>query len=580
MSERLDTEIVLRGIGVSPGVAIGPALLLEQEKTHVPERTISADEVGAEISRFEEAIIETRKQIQQIQATLSGQTRSHDASILDAHLMVLDDRTFIEEVIGSVQDKHKNIEWMVQEASDKYAAVLNAVEDDYLRERVADVRDVGRRIVRNLLGSAAPSVAELPSEHIIVANDLAPSETAALSKDLVSGFATNLGSPTSHTAVMARALELPAVVGLHDITDRVASGDNLLIDGNRGVLIINPSEEQLQAYGQVAETRRTIEAGLTTLQHDPAETKDGHRIMLSANAEGPEDVDAVLQYGADGIGLLRSEFLHLARNRVVTEEEQTEVYTQIAERLSPSPLIIRTLDLGGDKFFPELRAQKEMNPFLGCRSIRLSLKHPDYFKQQLRAILRASSVGNVRIMYPMISSVGEVLQANRYLSEAKEEVLAEGGSLNADIDVGVMIELPAAALIADALAEHVDFFSIGTNDLIQYTIAVDRGNERVAYLYEPTHPAVLRLIKMTIEAAHANGIWVGICGEMAADPLMTGLLLGMGVDELSVTPRAVPLVKDAIRSLGSEQASGLAESALTCKSAVEVLTKCRQLTQE
>ncbi len=580
MTDRRDIEIVLHGIGVSPGVAIGPAFLLAREKTHVPERNITAAQIGGEISRFEEAIIETRKQIRQIQAALAGQTRAHDASILDAHLMVLDDRTFIEEVICNVREQQKNIEWMVQDAADKYAAVLNAVEDDYLRERVADVHDVGRRIIRNLLGDAAPSHDELPNDHIIVAPDLAPSETAALPKDRIVGFATDLGSPTSHTAVMARALELPAVVGLHDITDRVEPGDNVLIDGNKGVLIINPSEEQLRKYGAVAEARRSIEAVLTSLQHEPAETTDGHRITLSANVEGAEDVEAVIHHGAHGIGLLRSEFLHLSRNRIITEEEQSEIYTSIAKQLAPAPIIIRTLDLGGDKFFPELRSQKEVNPFLGCRSIRLSLKHPGYFKQQLRAILRASSVGNVRLMYPMISSVGEVSQANRYLSEAKEEVSAEGSALDTEIDVGVMIELPAAALVADALAEHVDFFSIGTNDLIQYTIAVDRGNERVAYLYEPTHPAVLKLIKMTIDAAHAHGIWAGLCGEMAADPLMTGLLLGMGVDELSLTPRAVPLVKDAVRSLDYSEAVALATAALNCKSAVDVLASCRQLTQK
>lgn len=579
MPKRESTEIVLRGIGVSPGVAIGPAFLLAQESTYVVERDIPPERVLAEIARFEEAIIETRKQIRKIQAALSEETRTH-ASILDAHLMVLDDRTFIEEVIGTVREQRKNIEWVVEQASEKYAAVLNAVEDDYLRERVTDVRDVGRRIVRNLLGTASGDRAELPNHHIIVASDLAPSETASLPKDKIVGFATNLGSPTSHTAVMARALEIPAVVGLHDITDRVVPGDTVLIDGNKGVLIINPSEEQLNKYGKVQETRRSIEAALTGLQHEPAETKDGHRITLSANAEEPEDVDAVLQYGGQGIGLLRSEFLHLSRNRVLTEAEQTAIYTDIAEKLAPDPLIVRTLDLGGDKFFPEAREAKETNPFLGCRSIRLSLKHPEYFKQQLRAILRASRIGNVRIMYPMISSVGEVQQANRYLTEAKEDVLAEGIDIDEDIDVGVMIEIPAAALAAETLADQVDFFSIGSNDLIQYTIAVDRGNERVAYLYEPTHPAVLRLIRMTIEAAHAKGIWVGLCGEMAADPLMTGLLLGMGVDELSVTPRAVPLVKDAVRSLNFAQATNLAETALSCKSAVDVLAQCRQLTQK
>ena len=580
MPDELNTEIVLRGIGVSPGVAIGPVYLRAQESTHVPEWTIESTAVSAEILRFEEAIIETRKQIRQIQETLSAQTRGQDASILDAHLMVLDDRTFIEEVIGSVRERCKNIEWMVREASEKYAAVLNAVEDDYLRERVADVRDVARRIIRNLLGSTTTLREDLPEDHIIVAHDLAPSETAALPKDRIVGFATDLGSPTSHTAVMARALELPAVVGLHDISSRVSPGDIVLIDGNKGVLIINPSAAKLQKYGEVAEARRTIEEGLNTLQHEPAETKDGHTITLSANTEGPEDVDAVLQYGAHGIGLLRSEFLHLAQASVMTEEEQTEAYTRIAKLIAPAPLIIRTLDLGGDKYFPDGRVQKEENPFLGCRSIRLSLLHPDYFKQQLRAILRASAIGNVKVMYPMISSLDEVLQANRYLAEAKEDVKAEGISLDSDIEVGVMIELPAAALAADILAEHVDFFSIGTNDLIQYTIAVDRGNERVAYLYEPTHPAVLKLIKMTIDAAHSNGIWVGLCGEMAADPLMTGLLLGMGVDELSVTPRAVPLVKDAVRSLDFSQASDLAQASLRCKTAAEVLDLCRKLTEK
>lgn len=575
-----DSEIVLRGIGVSPGVAIGPAYLRVQESTYVPERTIQSTAVSAEILRFEEAIIETRKQIRQIQETLSAQTRGQDASILDAHLMVLDDRTFIEEVVGSVRERCKNIEWMVREASEKYAAVLNAVEDDYLRERVADVRDVSRRIIRNLLGPSLPLHEELPDDHIIIAHDLAPSETAALPKDRIAGFATDLGSPTSHTAVMARALELPAVVGLHDISSRVSLGDMVLIDGNKGVLIISPSEATLQKYGEVAEARRTIEAELSRLRNEPSETKDGHSITLSANAEGPEDIDAVLQHGAHGIGLLRSEFLHLAQSSVMTEEEQTEAYTRIAQSISPAPLIIRTLDLGGDKYFPEGRVQKEVNPFLGCRSIRLSLMHPEYFKQQLRAILRASSVGNVKVMYPMISCLGEILAANRYLAEAKGEVKAEGIALDMEIDIGVMIELPAAALAADILAEHVDFFSIGTNDLIQYTIAVDRGNERVAYLYEPTHPAVLKLIKMTIDAAHEKGIWVGLCGEMAADPLMTGLLLGMGVDELSVTPRAVPLVKDAVRSLNFSQASDLAEASLRCKTAGEVLELCRSLTKK
>ncbi len=580
MSDNVKEEVVLQGIGVSPGVAVGPVFVLAEETMHVPERDIGHDDVLAEIARFEESLIETRKQIRQIQEALKEQTQSQDASILDAHLMVLDDRTFIEEVVLNVKHELKNIEWVVQKASDKYASVLDKVEDDYLRERVADVKDVGRRIIRNLVGAVAPLHDNLSDSHIIVANDLAPSETASLPKDTIVGFATNIGSPTSHTAVMARALELPAVVGLHDITEKVSPGDNLLVDGYKGVLIINPSKARLKEYGKLAEERRSIEDGLSSIQHEPAQTKDGHRITLAANAESPNDIETVLSHGAYGIGLLRSEFLYMASDHIMTEAEQTKIYSEIAEKLAPAPLIVRTLDLGGDKFVPGQRVRKEENPFLGCRSIRTSLKHPAFFKQQLRAILRASASGNVRIMYPMISNVSEVMDANRLLSEAKTEVQAEGGKFDADINVGVMIEIPAAALTADIIAEHVDFFSIGTNDLIQYTIAVDRGNEMVAYLYEPTHPAVLKLIKMTIDAAHAKGIWVGLCGQMAADPLMTGLLLGMGVDELSVNPRAVPLVKDTIRHFDFSQAADLAATALTCNSATEVLDLCRELTRK
>lgn len=580
MSENTKEEVILQGMGVSPGVAIGPVFLLTEETMHVAERDIAPDDVLGEIARFEESLIETRKQIRQIQEALKSQTQSQDASILDAHLMVLDDRTFLEEVIVNVKKNLKNIEWVVQKSSDKYARVLDKVEDDYLRERVADVKDVGRRIIRNLFGADDTQHKSLPENYIIVAKDLAPSETASLSKDTVIGFATDLGSPTSHTAVMARALELPVVVGLHNITERVNGGDCILVDGYKGVLIINPSKSRLKEYGKLAESRRSIEDGLSSIQHEPAQTKDGHRITLSANVESPDDVDTVLSHGAYGIGLLRSEFLYLASDHIMTEVEQTKTYCDVAERLAPAPLIIRTLDLGGDKFISGLQVRKEENPFLGCRSIRVSLKHPKFFKQQLRSILRASQFGNVRLMYPMISSVNEVLDANRLLAEAKAEVKAEGGTYDENINVGVMIEIPAAALTAETIAEHVDFFSIGTNDLIQYTIAVDRGNEMVAYLYEPTHPAVLKLIQMTIDAAHKKGIWVGLCGQMAADPLMTGILLGMGVDEFSVTPRAVPLVKETIRHFDYSQAKDLAATALSCSSATEVSDHCRELTMK
>jgi len=578
--QKNDGAVLLHGIGVSPGVVIGPAFLMLDTESHVVEHRIAKDQVDGEIRRFEEALIETRRQIREIQRNLEARSLGADASILDAHLMVLDDRPFIEEVVDEVRENLRNVEAVVRAAADRYASVLASVDDDYLRERVADVKDVARRIIRNLGGDTDSMLDAITKKHIVVACDLAPSDTASLRKEMVVGFATDMGSPTSHTAVMARALEIPAVVALHEVTKHAGPGDEVLIDGNKGVLIVRPTPEQLEEYGKVAEARKTIERELSTLRHEPAETLDGRCVTLSANVEEPAEIDAVLEYGAEGIGLFRSEYLFLARDRIVTEEEQALAYEETASRLTPSPVIIRTLDMGGDKFMPSLHIGHEANPFLGCRSIRLSLRETAAFRSQLRAILRASRYGNVKIMYPMISSVGEVLRANEILEEAKAELREAGTPFDEHIEAGAMIEIPSAALTAGVIAKHVQFFSIGTNDLIQYTIAVDRVNENVAYLYEPTHPAVLRLIRDTVDAGHENGIWVGLCGEMAADPLMTPLLLGLGLDEFSVAPSAVPLVKDAVRSVEYTRAKKLAETALSCETAVEVLGHCRELTRQ
>jgi len=575
-----ETELTLQGIGVSPGVVTGKVFLLTSSALRVPRRPVKVHQLDHELSRFEDAITETRRQIKQIQKDMEQHTGPEDASILDAHLLVLDDRSFVEQVMRELREKKLNVEAIVADVSEKYASMLDSVSDEYLRERVADVKDVSRRILRNLQGDHESRLDRLPKGAIIVTRDLAPSETASLRKELAGGFAIDMGSPTCHTAVLARALEIPGIVGLRDVTRQVQDGDDVLMDGNRGVLVIRPGASTLRKYGKVAELRRNIERELKGLRAQPAETKDGRRITLAANIETPDELDAVLQYGAEGVGLFRSEYLYLSREDTISELDEAAAYQRVAEGLAPHSVIIRTLDIGGDKFRVESHMPLESNPFLGCRSIRLSLMHPEDFKRQLRAILRASVTKNIKIMYPMISSAAEVIRANELLAEAKRELDAAKVPYDPGIKVGVMIEIPAAALMADVLARHVSFFSIGTNDLIQYTLAVDRVNERVAYLYEPTHPAVLNLIRTTVEAAQRNRIWVGLCGEMGADPLLAPLLIGLGVDELSVAPSAVPPVKDAIRSVTFQQARQLADESLRCETAVEVLELCRKLTRE
>ncbi len=577
VSSEKPREVILHGIGVSPGVAVGPAFLLTSDDDRSVERDIADEDVPREIARFEDALIVTRRQIHDIQKQVAEAIGQENASIFDAHLLVVDDRSFVEEVFRGLRVQKKNVETVLREVANKYAQALMRVEDDYLRERAADVKDVTRRVLRNLAGSTTVSLSQMDKPCILITNDLAPSDTATLRKDKIIGFATDLGSPTSHTAIMARALEIPAVVGLHDISVRISPGDQILIDGSKGVLIIHPTREQLERYGEVEQVRRTIRSGLATLKNEPAETIDGYRILLSANIELPGDVDAVIANGANGVGLFRTEYLYLSRKSLPTEDEQAAACEEIARRLYPQPAIIRTLDLGGDKFLSHVKTPPELNPFMGWRAIRFCLAQPEIFKAQLRAILRASRYDNVKIMYPMVSNVGEVLRANAMLDECKAELQERGIQFNNDIEIGVMIEVPSAALTANLLAPHVSFFSLGTNDLVQYTLAVDRVNERIAYLYEPTHPAIIRLIKNTVDVGHQNGIWTGICGEMGGNPLMVPLLVGMGVDELSVSPALVPVVKDVIRKMRFSEAEDLANEVMKSETASDVLDRCRQI---
>lgn len=572
-------EVELKGIGVSPGVAVATVFLVTTEDEHLVERSIGEEEIPREIARFEEALIATRGQIHEIQQKVSQAIGRESASIFDAHLLVVDDRSFVEEVIRGLSGQRKNVEVVLSSVADRYAQALAGLNDDYLRERAADVRDVTRRVLRNLAGRSASVLSQLDKPYIIIANDLAPSDTASLHKEKVIGFATDLGSPTSHTAIMARALSIPAVVGLHDVSVRISTGDHVLIDGTKGVVIVHPTRERLEHYGKIAEERQSLQARLGQLKDQPAVTKDGYQVMLSANIELPGDVDAVIANGATGVGLFRTEYLYLSSKQLPTEDEQVAAYAEVAKRVAPAPTVIRTLDLGGDKFLSALKTPAELNPFMGWRAIRFCLAQPDIFKTQLRAVLRASTYENVKLMFPMVSNVGEVLSALDLLEQSRNELRQKGVPFNDDMEVGVMIEVPSAAITADLIAPHVDFFSLGTNDLVQYTIAVDRVNERVAYLYEPAHPAIIKLIKNTIDVGHEHGIWTGICGEVAANPLMAPLLMGLGVDEFSMSPSALPAVKAAIRNLRFSDAEELARESLACESAQEVLALCTKLTE-
>ena len=571
-------EIRFEGAGVSPGIAHGQIHVVRDDLDDVARYRISPSQVTDEIGRFEAALIQTRMQILEMQQRIAESIGAKDAAIFDAHLLVVEDRTLIDEVLRKLETDLCNVEWVFQEVATTYAETLNKIDDPYLRERALDIQDVTKRVIRNLQGKAPKTFLGLSEPHILIAHNLTPSDTAAMNREHVLGLATDLGSRTSHTAIMARSLNIPAVVGLHDITERLETGQHVLLDGTNGFLIVDPTPETLKRYGEIESRRVKVVAQLKELRETASTTRDGRHIVLSANIELPEDVDAVAANGAEGIGLYRTEFLYLNRSTLPTEDEQYETYRKVAERVRPDPLIIRTFDLGGDKLAPgTVDISDELNPFLGWRAIRFCLENIDIFKTQLRAILRASAVGNVKIMFPMISGLDELRGAISVLAECKEELCASKIDIGDKTEVGAMIGIPSAALSADVLAREIDFFSIGTNDLIQYALAVDRVNERIAHLYEPTHPAVIRLLKMIADAAHANDIWVGVCGEMAGDVALIPLLLGLGMDELSAGATLVPRVKRAVQSLAISECRELVEEALKLQTPSEILARCLEL---
>ncbi|MDD4941217.1 MAG: phosphoenolpyruvate--protein phosphotransferase [Candidatus Omnitrophica bacterium] len=562
--------ITLKGIAAAPGINIAPAYKFGKEEFDIPMQPIKAEEIPLQIQLFEESLIATRKEIIELQKRIAQEMGQEEAQIFDAHLLVLEDRMLIEEVISRLKKDQVNVPYIFSEVLKKYIQVFSKIEDEYLRERIADLNDVGKRVLRNLLGKEHRSLKDLQERVVVVAHDLSPSDTAAMHKQMVCAFVTDIGGKTSHTAIMAKSLEIPAVVGLGETINKIKTGDILIVDGTMGVVIVNPDEETLRIYREEEQKLRGVAEKFLQVKDLPAVTLDGHAIDVAANIELPDEIPSVKVHGGQGIGLYRSEFFYMNRKDAPTEEEHFHAYKYVAEEMKPDPVIIRTLDLGGDKFLSQFDMPKEIKPFLGWRAIRFCLANPDIFKMQLRAILRASVFGKLKLMYPMISGIDELKQANAILNECKEELRKVRQPFDEDIEVGVMIEVPSAALTADLLAKEVDFFSIGTNDLIQYALAVDRTNEKVAYLYEPAHPAVLRMIRSIIEAAHANNIWVGMCGEMASDEIFTPVLLGLGLDEFSMPSLAVPQIKYILRSLSMTEARKIADEALSLTTAKEV----------
>lgn len=558
----------LTGIAASSGVAIGKAYLMTEPELSVTKKTIS--NVDDEMARFHHSIEASKQELEQIRDRTAAQQGEENAAIFDAHLLVLSDPELVGTIEGKVRDERVNAEFALQETTNSLVAMFEQMDNEYMRERAADIRDVTKRILAKLLNVLIPNIGAINEEVIIISKDLVPSDTAQLNRDYIKGFITDMGGRTSHSAIMARSLEIPAVVGTKCATSMITNEDFIIMDGDKGEVYINPSKDIIEQYKLRQIQLETQKKELALLKNEQTITLDGKQVEVVSNIGTPQEAEIVLNNGGEGVGLYRTEFLYMERESLPTEEEQFQAYKQVLEKMGNKPVVVRTLDIGGDKKLPYLSLPEEMNPFLGFRAIRLCLEEQEIFRIQLRALLRASSFGNLKIMFPMIATLEEFREAKEILLEEKKSLLKQGVTVSNSIEIGIMVEIPSTAILADQFAREVDFFSIGTNDLIQYTMAADRMNERVSYLYQPYNPAILRLVKMVIDAAHANGKWAGMCGEMAGDPIAIPLLLGLGLDEFSMSAPSMLKARKQINQLSQSDMVKLADHALNMQTSDEV----------
>ncbi|EJM2938908.1 phosphoenolpyruvate--protein phosphotransferase [Listeria monocytogenes] len=568
----------LKGIAASDGIAIAKAYLLVEpdlsyEKTEVTD-------VESEVKRFESALEVSRTELSMIREKAAKDLGEDKAQIFDAHLLVLNDPELTGPIEESIKNSKTNAETALQETTDMFIGMFESMDNEYMRERAADIKDVRKRVLSHLLGVTIPNPALIDEEVVVVAADLTPSDTAQLNRNFVKGFVTDIGGRTSHSAIMARSLEIPAVVGTKEVTASVAKNDIVIIDGLEGNVIIHPTEEQIAHYEKIKSDFALQQAEWDKLKNEKTVSKDGVHVELAANIGTPNDLEGVISNGGEAVGLYRTEFLYMGRDNFPTEEEQFEAYKAVVSGMDEKSVVVRTLDIGGDKTLPYLELPEEMNPFLGFRAIRLCFANEELFRTQLRALLRASVYGNLKIMFPMIATVNEFRQARDILLDEKAKLKAAGTEVSDSIELGIMIEIPAAAVLADQFAKEVDFFSIGTNDLIQYTMAADRMNERVSYLYQPYNPSILRLVKMVIDASHKEGKWTGMCGEMAGDQTAVPLLLGLGLDEFSMSASSILKSRSLIKRLDQSEMVKLAEEALNKSTAEEVVELVEKYTAE